>query len=376
MEFLSALWKFLLITAPYLLLGLAVAGLMKACLSLEMIEKNLGGGMKAVWKAALLGIPLPLCSCSVLPAAVALKRSGASNGAVSSFLISTPETGLDSITLTYGLMGPWMAILRPLCALITAVLAGLGQNIWNPLTIIGEVSTPSPCCCHCAKQQAVPKDLAADTCCTAHVAEAESSSCCCGHHQSSCFSRWAKTAIGRLGEGMGYAFGTLIRDMAGWLALGIIAGAAIDYFFPTDLLTNMNGILGKLVVMALAIPLYICASSSTPVAASLILKGMSPGTALLFLLLGPATNISNLLVMRKYIGTKGIVINLATIVGVGLVTSTLVDYFAGAQVLKAMPQLHEHGHHGLATVCAVILILLLAQKPICAWWKKGHACCH
>ena len=175
---------------------------------------------------------------------------------------------------------------------------------------------------------------------------------------------------------MGYAFGTLIRDMAGWLALGIIAGAAIDYFFPTDLLTNMNGILGKLVVMALAIPLYICASSSTPVAASLILKGMSPGTALLFLLLGPATNISNLLVMRKYIGTKGIVINLATIVGVGLVTSTLVDYFAGAQVLKAMPQLHEHGHHGLATVCAVILILLLAQKPICAWWKKGHACCH
>ena len=369
MDFISALWKFLLITAPYLLLGLLVAGLMKACLSLEMIQKNLGGGMRAVWKAALLGIPLPLCSCSVLPAAVSLKRSGASNGAVSSFLISTPETGLDSITLTYGLMGPWMAVLRPICALLTAVLAGLGQNIWNPLTVMdASPADQAPCSCHDAPRPA-PVQNTACHCCSCHK---ESAAKGISPAAETC---WRKIGL-RLGEGMRYAFGTLIRDMAGWLSLGILAGAAIDYFFPADLLAGMNGLLGKLAVMALAIPLYICASSSTPVAASLILKGMSPGTALLFLLLGPATNISNLLVMRKYIGTKGIVINLSTIVGVGLLTSFLVDYFAGAQVLNTLPPLHEHGQGGFATCCAIILLLLLAQRPLWWWWEKGHPCCH
>ena len=364
MDFLSTLWKFLLITAPYLLLGLLVAGCMHACLSLETIRKNLGGGMKAVWKAALLGIPLPLCSCSVLPAAVSLKRAGASNGAVSAFLISTPETGLDSITLTYGLMGPWMAIIRPICALITAVLAGLGQNIWNPFSLFTGVLAEHHCCCH-AKNQTTHEE----------VSLSSASSCCCCH-KSSAVTGWAKKAMGRLWRGMRYAFGTLIRDMAGWLALGILAGAAIDYFFPPNLLTGLNGVGGKLAVMALAIPLYICASSSTPVAVSLILKGMSPGTALLFLLLGPATNISNLLVMRQYIGTKGIVINLATIAGVGLITSTLVDCLMGAQVLATLPPLHEHCPGGFSAICAIILLLLLGQKPLCWWWKKGHSCCH
>ncbi|MBP5297094.1 MAG: permease, partial [Bacteriovoracaceae bacterium] len=246
----------------------------------------------------------------------------------------------------------------------TAVLAGLGQNIWNPFTLVDPSTAPVSGCCSAAQKNTLSPSSSSSS---------NGACCCCCHHKKESIS---KKLFGRLVDGMRYAFGPLIRDMAGWLTIGILAGAAIDYFFPADALANLNGLLGKLAVMALAIPLYICASSSTPVAASLILKGMSPGTALLFLLLGPATNISNLLVMRKYIGAKGIIINLLSIVGVGLITATLIDYFMGANILKTLPAMHEHGQGGWAVVCAIVLLILLGQKPLYWWWKKGHPCCH
>ncbi|MFH2128722.1 MAG: SO_0444 family Cu/Zn efflux transporter, partial [Pseudomonadota bacterium] len=289
LNILAECWRLLAEASIYIIFGLVVAGLLKAFLSPSFVSRNLGSGkIGPVFKAALLGLPLPLCSCGVLPAAAGLKRQGAGRGAVASFLVSTPETGVDSIALTYALLGPVMAIARPLAAVVTALVTGLGMGVLKEQR----------------EQAAAPPDLTCpvDSCCDGVDCAPEAHS----HHH---------TLWQRVRAGLSYARGELWEDLAAWFWLGIVLAGVIAALVPAEFLTRyLGGGMGSMLIMlAVGIPLYICASASTPIAAALILKGVSPGAALVFLLAGPATNVTSLTVLVGVLGKRGTALYLAGI---------------------------------------------------------------
>lgn len=327
MMYLETLWRYILFSAPYLIFGLVVAGIIRSFLSVDIIKDKLGArSFKSVFWASLAGVPLPLCSCSVIPAAVTLKKSGASNGATSSFLISTPESGIDSIALTYSLMDLPMTILRPLVAFISAMTAGLFQNGFNQFT---------------------------------YVDQEESKKSCCHHDHEKSEKLLFKNKIG---NGLKYAFTDLINDISWWLAIGLLLGAAIDFFVPANFFESLSGWTGRFIILGIGLPLYICASASTPIAASMVLKGLSPGAALIFLLVGPATNFSNIAVLQKYIGKKGIIINVIVISAIALISSYLVDnYYLGKMISWRVEEHMNHGNVWWEYVSAVLLIALLLR---------------
>lgn len=282
----------------YVLFGVLVAGLLRAFVSPESVGRHLGkGGLGSVLKAALIGIPLPLCSCGVLPAALSLKKQGASNGATAAFLISTPESGVDSIALTYALMDPVMTAARPAAAFITATVAGVAENL------LGQETEP----------RAIRPDLSCpvDNCCDGVNCLPEAHK---AHH----------TFLEKLKGGLSYALKELWPDIAVWFLIGVLVGGAITALIPSDLMTRYlgGGIHSMLIMLAVGIPLYICATASTPIAAALILKGVSPGAALVFLLAGPATNVASLTVLFHALGKRATFIYLAAI-GVVTVASGL-----------------------------------------------------
>jgi uncharacterized membrane protein YraQ (UPF0718 family) len=350
MAFFDALWNFLLASSPYLLLGLFFAGLIHSFLSKETVSRLLGGNtIKEVVLASMVGVPLPLCSCSVIPTAVELRKSGASNASTASFLISTPESGVDSIMVTYALMDFPMTIIRPVSAFLTAFVAGVMHLIFN-------------------------RDFKPE------VASEQKKACCAGKAK-------IKPKVGkRLLEGMVYAYGKLINDISLWLAIGIIGGALVSHLLPNDFFTNVDHLQSRLLILLIGVPVYICASATTPLAAALVLKGLSPGAALLLLLVGPATNISNIAVLQKYIGRKGVLINIAAIMSVGLFLSYFVDWlyqdFLHVNFQQSM-KLNTHHHDdanwlGIASSLALIVLLLKGifieeVRPRLA--KKG-ACQH
>jgi uncharacterized membrane protein YraQ (UPF0718 family) len=316
MEFINSFWKYLIISAPYLIMGLLIAGFINTFISVDKLKKVLGGNsMWTVVKAALLGIPLPLCSCSVIPTAAQLKKSGVNNGATSSFLISTPESGVDSIAVTYALMDPFMTVIRPGAAFLSALTAGALQLTFNKDG--GEEIEEVKSCCK-------KKKLNADQ---------------------------EQSFLSRVKSMVEYAFNNLLDDMVLWLLFGIVVGSIVDVFVPTNFFETMGLTGQKFLILAVGIPLYICASATTPIAASLVLKGMSPGTALLILLVGPATNLSNIMVMQKYIGVKGIVINIISIalvaLGMSYLTDFLYNYFNWQISFNLSGHEHNHDHYSI-----------------------------
>lgn len=347
MEYLSVLWSYLLVSAPYLLLGFIVSGVINQFVPAEKLKSWLGAHkFSSIFKASAVGVPLPLCSCSVIPTAVTLKKGGASNAATSAFLISTPESGVDSISITYAMMDLPMTILRPLAAFCSAFFAGILQFFFNKEEIVFENEPDKKSCCH-GKAKATQES----------------------------FSEKLKKVFT-------FGFGKLSDDISGWLTIGILLGALIDFVVPDNFFADMGMLENRLMILAIGVPLYICASASTPIAASLILKGLSPGSALLLLLVGPATNISNIAVLQKYIGKKGVILNIFSIVFVALVFSFLVDYiYSKYFTIQINEMLLHHTHQGMwwQVVSALILILLLVKgifneeiKPRLA--KKEPSC--
>lgn len=335
-QFLEILFNFIIVMAPYLMLGFFVAGLIHVFVSSEKIKKSFGAkGLMGVLKASLLGVPLPLCSCAVIPSAVTLKKNGATNGATSAFLISTPESGVDSIMVTYAMMGLPMAIIRPVTAFASAFFAGVLQLIFNNEDYSEVIEAAPTSCCGPKKP------------CSSKVVE-----------RTSLAAKFAKT--------IKFSYIELIDDMAGWLFLGIVAAVCIEFFAPADIFEGLNPTTGRLIILGLGIPLYICASASTPIAASLIMKGMSPGMALLFLLVGPATNISNIFVLNKYIGKKGVLINVFSIGFVALIASYITDYLFSSMgwnlVLNASSQGHLEHAGWLEISLSIIFICLLLRS--------------
>ncbi len=332
---LSNIW---LESASWLILGLLIAGLMKALIPSQWMNRQLGADSKAnIVKAALIGAPLPLCSCGVVPAALGLRRSGASKGSTVSFLVATPETGPDSITLSYALLGPFMAIIRPVAAVVSAIVAGL--LVRQEAADADNLPTHSNSEC-CSKKAAEP------TCCSSTSSVAKQSK------------------LHEIQQGLGYAFGQLLVDISGWLLFGILIAAAIQTFVPVDWLAQWGqGWLAMLLMAVIGVPMYICASASTPIAAGFLAAGVSPGAVLVFMLAGPATNIGTLGIIRKELGQQPLVAYLMGVIvcalGFGFLTDYLLQTFQWQGAIKRVAEM-EHGFHWLEVGLAFLLAGIIA----------------
>lgn len=326
--------------APWLLLGLVAAGLIKAWLPETLLSRWLGGtGLWPITRAALIGAPLPLCSCGVLPAALGLHRSGASRSSTISFLIATPETGVDSIALSYALLGPVMAAVRPIAAVLSAIVAGL-------LTALVPEARPAAL--------AIP------------VSGGCSGGACCSNTATAA-PVVSEGPLATTLRGLRYAASDILDDIALWLAIGIVlAGAVATWVPPQALAAWGSGLPAMGLMLLVGVPMYICATASTPLAAALLLAGISPGTVLVFLLAGPATNLATLAVVRKEFG-RGVLA--AYLVGISIASvglGLLLDWLLGASGIDVAAQLGEGGElvpAWLAWASGVILILL-AVRPI------------
>lgn len=340
MTFIDAFWDYLVLTAPYLLFGMIGAGIINEFLNMKTIEKHLSGkGWGTIFKASAFGVPLPLCSCSVIPAAVTLRKKGANNGATSSFLISTPESGIDSMVMTYGVMDLPMTIIRPIAAFLTAMVAGIFQNLFNDFELPAEEKSTGGCC----------KKAAA-------AAEKKEKS--------------VKNVFK-------FAFVDLADDLAVWLTIGLVVGAAMNVYLPVDVFNNLPDWGERLIVLGFGIPFYICASASTPIAASMMMKGMSPGVALIFLLVGPATNFTNLAVLQKFIGKKGTIINILSIAIVSLILSYVVDGIYSGFNLPTEYNIENHSHshqmwyeHVMAGFLLVLLLKGVYKEKLASFVKS------
>jgi hypothetical protein len=367
-------FSLLLESSVYILMGLLVAGMLRVFFDPAFVSRHLGAGsgrFKAVFKAAILGIPLPLCSCGVLPVAVSLKKQGADNAALTSFLVSTPESGADSIAATYALMDPVMTVARPLAAFITAIGAGIAE------ILLGRSSAQ--------KIPAAPPDLSCpvDGCCDGIDCEPAIHK---NHHS---FMEKAKA-------GFKFAFGDVWADMAGWFFVGILFAGIVMAAVPEDFFGKYlgGGIVSMLVMLAIGIPIYICATASTPVAAAFVMMGVSPGAALVFLLSGPATNVTTLTVLTGVLGKRAAAVYLASIAFFAVALGLALDAVYAALGLSAkalsgqagefMPLwLKWAGLFALAGISAGPVYRALARrfsgkkpKNACAAGLPGCGCSH
>lgn len=342
-ELLENIWAVFLDTAFWLLIGLLAAGFIKSYISEETMQRWVGGrGLGAISRAALFGAPLPLCSCGVLPAAIGLHRSGASKEATISFLISTPETSIDSVAVTYALMGPVMAIYRPIAALMSAMVTGLMTAFVNdePAVVARETEEVSSC-----SQPGVVK---------------EKPSCCAEETV-------VKKNPNRFFQSLRYAGSELLDDISTWMAIGIVIAGIMLTFIPPGWLAQWGqGLAAMLIMLVVGIPMYICAVASTPVAAGLLLSGVSPGAVLVFLLVGPATNVTSFALIRRELGMKITLVYLLGIsvvsVAMGLLLEVLLEPM-NWQIYAKLGEAHDMLPDGLAIGSAVLLIVL-AIRPL------------
>lgn len=323
-------WETLAAMSPYLLFGFLVAGLLSVFVSPALIGRHLGGSgvLRQSLKAALLGVPLPLCSCGVMPVAASLRARGANRSATVSFLISTPQTGVDSILVTLGLLGPVFAVARPLIAFVSGVIGGVGVGLLAPEDAAGA-------------QRAEQPAIDCDTCTTGDA------------HES------------RLHEALEHGFVALHRDIGKPLLAGIAVAGVIAAIVPPNFFAGVlgRGIVPMLVMMALGIPVYVCATASVPVAAALIGAGVSPGAALVFLMTGPATNAATVSTIWKVLGRKTAVLYLCTVALSALAAGMLLDALIPADAVSTLTAGY-HMPHSLAhieTGAAVALLALLAN---------------
>jgi hypothetical protein len=334
MELIGNFIELFMESAPWLMLGLFIAGMMRAFLPSDLLAKHLGKpGMASVIKAALIGAPLPLCSCGVIPAALGLRRAGASKAATTSFLISTPETGVDSISVSYAMLGPFMAIVRPIAAIVSAITAGLlvGRDE-------GVKSEPKKACC-CKKEVAVEKEIS-----------------CCSEEKASI----GESVVSKLKSGLRFTCVDLVKDITLWLIVGLVFAAVVKTYVPNEFLAQWgDGFLAFVVMALIGVPMYICATASTPIAAGLLFSGVSPGAVLVFMLVGPATNLATMGLVRVELGSRALVAYLAGVVGVGFGFGYLTNYIAQRGHIDVVAQV-EHVHAMGMTVVHYTLAVVLA----------------
>lgn len=321
--------------SPYILLGLFIAGLLHAFIRPSAMSRHLSGrGWKPVVKAALFGIPLPLCSCGVLPTAVSLRRRGASNAATTSFLIATPQTGVDSIAATYSLLGLPFAVLRPVAALAGAFAGGMAVDRFDKNTDEASAVT------------SVADEPLKDG------------------------------FFARLLEAVRYGFIDMVASVGKWLVIGLVVAALITVLVPDSLFTGLSRypLLAMLAVVVVAIPMYICATGSIPIALSLMLKGLSPGIAFVMLMAGPAANFASVMVLGRTQGKRATAIYVGSVVVTSIAFGLLIDlllpaaWFVPASAGAASGACHV-ALGWFDTTCSAILVSLLAYT---AFISRNH----
>lgn len=329
---------------PYLLLGFFLAGLMHAFVPNTLYRRYVGGStFRSVFNAAMLGIPLPLCSCGVIPTAMSLRKEGASKGATVSFLIATPQTGVDSIIATYSLMGLPFALIRPFVALATSLFGGVLVNRLDD-------------------NKAVVSDS--------------------GHASDTSASAASTTTFGqKLLQALKYAFVEMMQDIGKWLVVGLVAAGLITVFVPESFFSLFadKPLLSMLLVLAFSIPMYLCATGSIPIAVALMLKGLSPGTALVLLMAGPAVNVASMLVISKVMGRKTLFLYLLSIITGAVVFGLCIDYLLPREWFTApLMQMHSGHEEGLSLVkmvCSVAFFLLLGNAFYQRYFRSSACCC-
>lgn len=418
-------------SAPWMMLGLVIAGLIKEFIPGDFLTRHLGG--KGLWvtvKAAFIGAPLPLCSCGVIPAALGLRRNGASKSATTAFLVATPETGVDSVSVSYALLGPFMAVIRPIAAVVSAIVAGLivGKDdepkISSPdISSSPNVKPTQSCCASKKAETATPKSMplqsavssasccsqSADSaqvaavkptstgCCssgknevdvasnstqeaklaaTSQMSEGNKATCCSSSatKASSASSATANRNIGKkIYGGVSFAATDLVRDISLWLIVGLFFAALVETYVATDYLAQWgDSIWAMLLMVAISVPMYICATASTPIAAGLLLSGISPGAVLVFMMAGPATNVATLGVVGKELGRRALFAYLTGVIGMAILFGLLTNYLVAEFGVVVAP-ISSMDHEILPYWLTLASSLLLAALMLRVAWQKAHA---
>lgn len=324
----AAFWGVLSEMAPYLLFGFLAAGVLSVLISARFISRHLGGrGVLSVLKASAFGVPLPLCSCSVIPVATSLRRHGAGKGATTAFLISAPQTGVDSILVTFSLLGGVFAVFRPIVALLSGLVGGMLVEL-------------------------VDRDCET----------------CTAPRRVDDVSRDPRGVAGRLASAVHYGFVTLPEDIGRALLVGLIVAALISAMVPPDFFATAlggamgGGVVAMLVMMLLGVPVYVCATASVPIAAALVAKGVSPGAALAFLMTGPATNAATIVTVWKVMGVRTGIAYLVTIAGSALAAGLTLDAIFSVPAVPGPPAAGMAMiPHWVGAAAAVVLLALLAM---------------
>ncbi|WP_306346100.1 SO_0444 family Cu/Zn efflux transporter [Pasteurella atlantica] len=360
--FIQNFFMLLFESAPWLLFGFLMSGLIKFALPPNFLHKHLGGkNVISVVKGALIGAPIPLCSCSVIPVALGIRRSGASKAATTSFLIASPETGVDSIAVTYALLGPFMAVIRPIAAVTTAIITGLTVMFFEKKEIDSKETESHPLKhSHHNKQCCSTKEEPKTHCCASQQVEQPKKSCCSSKQEPQDALSFSKKVY----RWFQFSLIDLVNDTAMWLLIGLIISAAIITWIPSEFLETWGASSYAYLIMALmGVPMYICATSSTPLAVGLLFAGVSPGAILVFLLAGPATNVATLAIVKQELGKKILVIYLSCLILISFVFGWITDYLANffhIGLKNQMIQEHSMGASPLSIVCGLILLILMA----------------
>jgi uncharacterized protein len=291
--------------APYLMLGFFFAGLLHLLFPKKRVRKYMGqNNFRSIFNAAMLGVPLPLCSCGVIPTGISFYKHGASKASTVSFLISTPQTGVDSIFVTYSMLGLPFAIIRPIVAFVTGLFGGLVTKKIDPET--GNTNLQNG-----EKEAELPRGF-----------------------------------FPRIKEMFRYSFIEFLQDISNWLIIGLLIAALISVVVPNDFFADKipNDFIGMLIILIISIPVYICATASVPVAAVLMLKGLSPGAALVLLMAGPATNAATITMIGKVLGKKSLIGYLGAIIAGALLAGLFIDYFLPQDWFRVSEHFNHMGH--------------------------------
>ncbi len=351
-EFIDALVDLSNAMAPYILFGLVFAGILHELVPETLVTKHLGKeNVASVVKSTVFGIPLPVCSCGVIPLATSIKKSGASKGATLSFLISTPITGVDSILATYGMFGWAFTLYRVFTSMIIATVAGILTNILDKDAVQSSAFSIKP---SNTPVQGVSFAAAQNFSVAGDVTDQEEAASCCS--SSGCDSEDTKGFSIR--KAMRYAFMTLLSDIAKPLFWGLIIGALITIAIPQNLSEILieYSWLSYVIVIAIAIPMYVCATASLPIAAALMLSGVSAGAAFVFLSAGPATNTVTIGVVKKMLGLRSLYIYLGSIVVGSIAFGLGLDYIFDISNINPQSLVHMDEHAGLFSSMSSLIL--------------------
>ncbi len=322
------MWDICLEMAPFLILGFVFSGIISVFIDDTLVYKQIGQKkFSSIIKSTLMGIPLPLCSCGVIPVAATLKDYGASKGATTSFLVSTPQTGIDSIFLTYGMLGPVFAIFRPAAAFVSGIFCGIVVNTIDK----DDLGQPKP---------------------------------------ATKFSKNSATIFEKIKIGVEYGFLTLPKDIVVPLFQGLLIAACIGYFIPPDFIASFlssNSFLEYFVMLIVSLPLYVCATASIPIALVLFMKGVSPGAVFVFLMAGPATNASSIAVIGNIMGKKILYLYISLIASTAVFFGIIFDLFF--QIDKNIISKHVH-HHNHENTFYIILTIFFGVIMATAYRSK------